>query len=123
MTPSEAFVTFLSVGLAGGVGAAGRYLLGFWGEKFPLGILLANSLGGFFAGIALSFFGWGTLGFYVLAIGLAGGLSTFSTFAAQTVELIATRRRIKAVANISLNLVLPSTAVLVGSLVATLLLK
>ena len=55
-------MTFLSVGLAGGVGAAGRYLLGFWGEKFPLGILLANSLGGFFAGIALSFFGWGTLG-------------------------------------------------------------
>jgi CrcB protein len=47
-----------------------------------------------------------------LVVGLAGGLSTFSTFAAQSYEYLKNQQRLKAIANLVLNLALPALSLL-----------
>jgi fluoride ion exporter CrcB/FEX len=54
---------------------------------------------------------------------LAGGLTTFSTFAAQTVEYLRRGRIAQGLLNVLANLALSSTAVLLGQAIATELLK
>jgi CrcB protein len=98
----------LVVGLFGGLGAVLRNLLGTFKGYLPWGILIANTL-------ATAISAWALitspqLGLIVVA-GLAGGLSTFSTFVGQTWTLLHERKRLAAFLNVSLNLVLPSTAV------------
>lgn len=97
-------LSVLIVGLLGGAGSVVRHFLGAWNGKFPIGILLANSVASFIAGLAV---GNGVLELALVA-GLAGGLSTFSTFAAQTYELWNTKSKALAVANGLLNLVIPA---------------
>lgn len=58
----------------------------------PMGTLLANLVGGYFVGIALAFFGnhtalapeWRLL----VITGFLGGLTTFSSFSAEVVEML-----------------------------------
>jgi len=97
-------LSILIVALMGGLGSTIRYLIGSWQSLLPWGILLANSLASFIAGLALG------NDFLELALiaGFAGGLSTFSTFAAQTFEVWTTRSKALAVLNGALNLVLPA---------------
>lgn len=87
-----------------GVGAAFGALLRWWlGLKLnalfptlPPGTLAANLLGGYLIGVAVAFFGqnphlspeWRLF----IITGFMGGLTTFSTFSAETVQLIQSGR-------------------------------
>jgi CrcB protein len=104
--------SFVLVALAGGFGAVTRYWLSTWSGKLPWGILLANSLGSFIAGLAVA----GLLESAWLIVGLAGGLSTFSTFAAQTHDLFAEKQLGRSLLNIVLNLLLPAVSFLTASI-------
>jgi CrcB protein len=104
--------SFVLVALAGGFGAVTRYGLSTWSGKLPWGILLANSLGSFIAGLAVA----GSIESAWLIVGLAGGLSTFSTFAAQTHDLFAEKQLGRSLLNIVLNLLLPAVSFLTASI-------
>ena len=104
--------SFVLVAIAGGFGAVARYFLSSWSGKLPWGILLANSLGSFIAGLAVT----GSIESAWLVVGLAGGLSTFSTFAAQTHDLVAKRQLGLASLNIALNLLIPAASFLTASI-------
>jgi CrcB protein len=104
--------SFVLVALAGGFGAVTRYGLSTWSGKLPWGILLANSIGSFIAGLAVA----GLLESAWLIVGFAGGLSTFSTFAAQTHDLFAEKQLGRSLLNIVLNLLLPAVSFLTASI-------
>jgi fluoride exporter len=108
LTTVELVGSFVAVALLGGLGSVVRHLIGTWNGFLPFGILLANSLASFIAGLAIG------AGFYetALVIGLAGGLSTFSTFAAQSYELWAKRQRVRTLLNGVANLVFPAVSFL-----------
>jgi len=100
------------IALGGGVGAVIRFWLGQISGQIPWGILLANTLGSFIAGLALA----GSIDLAFVVVGLAGGISTFSTFAAQTHELIIRGKRLAAFQNLVLTALLPAAALLTGSI-------
>jgi CrcB protein len=104
--------SFVLVAIAGGFGAVTRYWLSTWSGKLPWGILLANSIGSFIAGLAVA----GSIETAWLVVGLAGGLSTFSTFAAQTHDLVAKKQLALASLNIVLNLLIPAVSFLTASI-------
>jgi CrcB protein len=104
--------SFVLVAIAGGFGTVARYWLSTWSGKLPWGILLANSIGSFIAGLAVA----GSIETAWIIIGLAGGLSTFSTFAAQTHNLIAKKQLALASLNIVLNLLIPAVSLLTASI-------
>lgn len=111
------------VGLLGGAGAVVRYLLRRLQGKFPTGILIANTIASFIGGLAASaLVGDPTLSL-ILISGFAGGLSTFSTFAAQTSSLFSDKHGRLAWANTALNFALPLAAAALGTNLGLALLK
>lgn len=90
------FASILAVGFGAFAGAIVRWMLGIALNPLlptlPLGTLAANLAGGFLMGLALGFIGH----FEALPIalrlaittGFLGGLTTFSTFSAETVTLM-----------------------------------
>ena len=107
----EIFLTVALVGVLGGIGSVLRHLASSWNGFLPWGTLIVNIVGALVAGIALG------LDFFVIALvfGLAGGLSTFSTFAAQSFELVQKGEKVRAVINGVLNLLLPALVFLTVS--------
>jgi CrcB protein len=99
----------LVVALFGGLGALLRSTLAKFNGYLPWGILIANTFATAVAAWAL--LAAPQLGL-VLVAGLAGGLSTFSTFVAQTWQLLTDGKLLAAGLNIILNLIVPSTAVM-----------
>lgn len=114
-------LALLLVALAGGVGAVIRLFAGRLEGLLPWGILIANVVASFVVGVAQQ--SPVLLVGIILIAGLAGGLSTFSTFAAQTTEFIRRGRIAQALLNTVGTLVLSSTAVWLGQLVGAALLK
>lgn len=114
-------LTLLLVALTGGIGAVIRLFAGRLQGLLPWGILIANVTASFVVGFAqqspILILG------IILIAGLAGGLSTFSTFAAQTTDLLRSGRVVQALLNTVGTLVLSSTAVWLGQLAGAALLK
>lgn len=109
------------VAILGGVGSVVRLYLRNWQGKLPWGILLGNVIASAWVGLmsVSSNFLLAT----VIVIGFAGGLSTFSTFAAQTVEYLRDRRIARALWNLLANLGLSTGAVILGQAIGAYLLK
>ncbi|NYT76858.1 fluoride efflux transporter CrcB [Alcaligenaceae bacterium] len=87
---------FLAVGMGAALGAILRWLLGLWlnhqESTLPWGTLAANMGGGYLIGLALGVLAlypevpvWLRLG---LVTGFLGGLTTFSTFSAETMGML-----------------------------------
>jgi fluoride exporter len=101
----------LYVFLGGGVGAACRWLLArasarFLGDRFPWGTHIANLLGCFCIGLILGLVerGVGSARLKPLAVaGFLGGLTTFSTFAYETIDFLRRGQYLKAAANFGLD--------------------
>ena len=92
---SPAFVAFISVGVGAALGAWLRWGLSEWlasRSHIPFGTLAANLIGGFLVGIAVAAFAdradiapmWRLF----VITGFLGGLTTFSTFSAESVALL-----------------------------------
>src|SRR5512135_2672422 len=87
---------FIAVGLGAAIGAWLRWALGLWLNpalpELPPGTLAANLIGGYLIGLAVAFFmHYPNLSpeWRLFAItGFLGGLTTFSTFSAETVTLL-----------------------------------
>jgi len=88
--------SFLAIGLGAACGAWLRWGLGLWFTpvlpELPLGTLIANLLGGYLIGLAIAFFmqhpGLSPEWRLFIITGFLGGLTTFSTFSAETVTLL-----------------------------------
>jgi fluoride exporter len=90
------FTAFLAVGFGAALGAWARWGLSLWLNErhvhFPLGTFAANAVGGLLVGIAVAYFikhpdispAWRLL----IVTGFLGGLTTFSTYSAEVIELI-----------------------------------
>ena len=117
----EFFLLVFMVAVAGGIGAVLRLVMSQWQGKLPWGILLANIIGSLAVGLMSNSQNW-FIG-VILISGFAGGLSTFSSFAAQTVDFMRRGRIAQGLLNVLLNLALSSTAVLLGLTLAPQLLK
>jgi CrcB protein len=102
----------LAVGVGAALGAWLRWALGIalnlLVPELPLGTLAANLVGGYLIGIAVGVFAefaglapeWRLL----VITGFLGGLTTFSTFSAESVQLLAAGRYGWAVAHTGLHL-------------------
>lgn len=106
------FFAFFAVGIGAFAGAVLRWLFGIWFNPLfptlPLGTLAANLLGGFIIGAALGVFGQfqslsPELRLFVTT-GFCGGLTTFSTFSAETVTLFLRQQYGWAIATVSAHL-------------------
>ena len=129
------FITLTGVAIFGGIGSVVRLALSHWHGKLPWGILSGNVLASIVIGAtfaaalnapaedAVKGVHWIALWTTLLATGLAGGLSTFSSWAAQTVHFFAQKQRTRGYLNFLLNLVLPAAGVIVGMFQATSVLK
>jgi CrcB protein len=106
-------MSWLAVGLGAAAGAWLRWGLGVWMNAFhsqlPLGTLLANLGGGYLIGIAIAFFDQYPslpVEWRLFAItGFLGGLTTFSTFSAESMILLQRGEYVWALGHIALHLV------------------
>ena len=120
-------ITFtLLICLCGGLGAALRYLLDTlvkarWQVDLPLSTMIINLLAGLAAGLvaALAAFhglpAWGRL---LLATGLLGGFSTFSTAVNEVLALTRQRRHLAALGYLAASMLLPPLLTALGFLLA-----
>lgn len=104
--------SFLAIGIGAMIGAWLRWGLGLWLNPtypaLPMGTLAANLIGGYFIGVAIAFFSqhpglapeWRLL----LITGFLGALTTFSTFSAEVVTMIARGQYVWACSTSALHL-------------------
>lgn len=108
-------MTALLVALGAAVGAPLRYALAHTlDDRWPSGTMMANGIGslliGLFASLALGGQAWA-----LLATGLCGGLTSFSSFAVQSVERGPRLGAVYAVATVVLSLSLCAVGFAVGT--------
>jgi CrcB protein len=109
-------MSWLYIAIGGAVGALARQGLGGWvqaraGERFPLGTLTVNVLGCLLLGIAIRVFETARVSpelRAMIAVGVLGAFTTFSTYTYETVLLIQggawTRAFLYAVGSLALGL-------------------
>ncbi|MCX7903229.1 MAG: fluoride efflux transporter CrcB [Caloramator sp.] len=113
------------VGLGGFIGASLRYLISIGASKtfnvdIPMGTLIVNILGGILIGFIMEL----SLSTDIissdlrlfLTTGILGGLTTFSTFSYETINLLNSGAYIWGVINIILNLSLSLIGVVIGKI-------
>lgn len=118
----ETLRNVLAVGCGGFVGSVGRWALGLLMSALlpglPAGTFVANVLAGLIIGIVT---GAGSITplaeslRLLLAVGLCGGLSTFSTFSNETLQLIERGSWGPALINIAANVIVCLVAVYIGT--------
>ncbi len=108
------------VGTGGAIGAIVRHLIyrQFSSERFPWPTLTVNVVGSFGFGAAL-FAGAGETTIQLVAIGICGAFTTFSSFSVETVQLYERGDRLLAVVNAAGNLVLSLVAIGIAWLLVT----
>jgi CrcB protein len=87
---------FIAVGVGAAIGAWLRWGLGMWlnerAPQLPLGTLAANLIGGYLVGVAIALFsdrtGISPEWRLFIVTGFLGGLTTFSTFSAESVTML-----------------------------------
>lgn len=112
MTP----LVLLAVAVGGALGAVLRQLtsVSLAGRgRIPWGVLVVNVVGSFVAGLALAAPLDPTVQLIIVS-GVCGGLTTFSTFAVETIQLVSEGKHRAAAASVALNLVFGLAAALVG---------
>ena len=115
---NSAIVIFIGAGF----GALARWALGLWLNPLfptiPLGTLAANAIGGLLMGLALGLFAqFETLSPLLrlaLTTGFLGGLTTFSTFSAETATLLLRAEYGRALSAIALHVGVSLLATLAG---------
>ena len=119
---------FLAVGLGAAAGAWARWLLAVWLNEVhlhvPIGTWVANVLGGLLVGAALVWFSrhpeLDPLWRLALVTGFLGALTTFSTFSAESLLLLARAEHGWAFAHSVLHLVGALAAAWIGFRLTTL---
>lgn len=107
---------------AGALGALLRWLVATAferTERFPWAVLVVNVFGSALAGVVLGLAERAALGEdvrLILLTGVCGGLTTFSTFGVETVQLVQQRRPGIAVLSVAANVVLGVGACALGFL-------
>lgn len=96
--------------VAGAIGALGRYgiSLALAKRSFPLAVLIVNVIASAIGGAVLGLAYRGALSAewrLVLLTGICGGLSTFSTWSVESVQLVLAGRWRTALGSVALNLV------------------
>lgn len=119
---------FLSVGIGGFLGSVSRWGIGLWLRGLfpgiPVGTFVANVLAGLLIGVITGFDLASPLPSEVrlfLAVGLCGGLSTFSTFSSETFQLVEAGSWTGAAINVALNVGVCIIAVIAGLRLGSLL--
>lgn len=121
---------YLLVGLGAAGGGMARYWLAdlvqrFFPLSFPYGTLSVNIIGGFLIGIIMYFFDYNNLLSpemrILLTIGFCGGLTTFSSFSFETINMILGSEYFYAILNIFMNVVFSLSATLAGLYVSKLI--
>ena len=101
----------LAISVGASIGALARWGLGLWltpGGVIPWGTLAANLVGGYLIGVCLAVFqalpdldpAWRL----AIVTGFLGGLTTFSSFSAEVVEMLMVQRYALALGTTALHL-------------------
>jgi CrcB protein len=106
-------MNWLAIAVGATLGAWLRYALNLWmnaiHSELPLGTLAANLGGGFVIGVCIAFFGNSpglSPAWRLLAItGFLGGLTTFSTFSAESMSLLQNGEYAWALAHTALHVI------------------
>lgn len=122
---------FVIVGIGGFLGSCLRFaitkLAGGWSVPFPLGTLLSNGIAGFFIGLVIGIeqqsMAVPARTKLFLTTGLLGGLSTFSAFSLETVNLFRSEKYLLAGGNVVLNLGVSLVGVVLGMALAKTLIR
>ena len=122
------FSQLLIVGAGGFIGSVLRFMIGGWAQRlaaagvFPYGTLVVNVIGclliGFLGGLAEYRQALEPGQRLFLMIGVLGGFTTFSAFAFETIGLMQDAQVLKALLNISLQVILGLAAAYLGYLAA-----
>jgi CrcB protein len=101
-------MNFVLLAVGGACGSIARYRLGIALLKhakhgFPLGTFIINALGTLLLGI-LCGFGISGGAYFLLGDGFCGGFTTFSTFSAESVELIKRKEIMKSIVYIAVSI-------------------
>ena len=124
MIASPMIVALVTVA-AGAVGAMIRYLTSRavpGRDRFPWAVLVVNVVGSAIGGVVVGLATSGGVSSdirLILVSGLCGGLTTFSTWSVETIQLVQDGRWRVAAASVTANLVLGSGAAALGYLLAS----
>lgn len=119
----------LSVFIGGGLGAVLRYLTGIYFLKnlhlnFPFSTLTVNIFGCFLLGFLYIIFvnktDMSTVAKLSLTVGFCGGLTTFSTFSVEIIEMLRSANYLNAMLYVILSLFLGLAAIMIGAYFAKL---
>jgi fluoride exporter len=117
------FRQILLVAIGGAAGSVARHLVGFlslrlFGPAFPFGTLIVNLVGAFVMGVFVELlarrFGASTDLRLLVATGILGGFTTFSSFALDTAVLWERGEAVSAFLYVAVTLVLGLAALFLG---------